>query len=454
MNSQLIKKYNIPAPRYTSYPTVPFWENDQFSVSRWTNSVKQSFAESNLPEGISLYIHLPFCESLCTFCGCNKRVTKNHQVELPYLNSILKEWRMYLAMFNQKPRIKELHLGGGSPTFFHPENLAYLIEGILKDTQADQAPLFSFEGNPNNTSEAHLKTLYNLGFRRVSYGIQDYNIKVQQAIRRIQPFEQVQKIHQLSKEVGYTSINHDLVYGLPLQTLDSVLDTIAKTQQLQPHRIAFYSYAHVPWIKGNGQRGFAKADLPKSTQKRALYEQGRRLLETGGYHEIGLDHFALKQDALYQAYEQKKLHRNFMGYTSSKTQLMVGLGASSISDSWYAFAQNVKKVEEYQHLVDNGELPVFRGHHLNQEDLMVRKHILNLMCQLETYWEVSTAYFTDLPTVWERLKELEKDQLVYFDHQTLKITPKGRPFIRNICMAFDARLWQKKPETQTFSMTI
>lgn len=454
MNRQLIDKYNIPAPRYTSYPTVPFWENDQFSPEKWKQSVSRSFSESNTEEGISLYIHLPFCESLCTFCGCNKRITKNHQVEIPYLETVLKEWRMYRELFSEAPRIKEMHLGGGSPTFFEPENLARLIEGILQDTQLDAEPLFSFEGNPNNTSEAHLKVLYNLGFRRVSYGIQDYDLQVQKAIHRIQPFEQVQQAHQLSKDIGYTSINHDLVYGLPLQTLESVLDTVRKTQELKPDRIAFYSYAHVPWIKGSGQRGFSEADLPKSATKRQLYEEGRKLLESGGYREIGLDHFSLQDDDLYQALEQKRLHRNFMGYTSSKTQLMIGLGVSSISDSWYGFAQNVKKVEEYQHLVNQGQLPVFRGHHLNSEDLTVRQHILNLMCQLETSWDDEAVYTDEMENVWQRFEEFEKDKLIKVKNNEIKITSEGRPFIRNICMAFDARLWRNKPETKVFSMSI
>lgn len=454
MNRNLINKYNIPAPRYTSYPTVPFWENEQFSAEQWKQSVARSFSESNAQEGISLYIHLPFCESLCTFCGCNKRITKNHQVERPYLDTVLKEWQMYKDLFDGTPRIKEMHLGGGSPTFFSAENLGWLIEGILKDTQLDPNPLFSFEGNPNNTTKEHLQVLYNLGFRRVSYGIQDYDLKVQKAIHRIQPYEQVQLAHEQSKAVGYTSINHDLVYGLPMQTLESVLDTIRKTEALAPDRIAFYSYAHVPWVKGSGQRGYSEADLPKSAAKRQLYEEGRKLLESGGYREIGLDHFSLPNDDLYQALEQKRLHRNFMGYTSSKTQLMIGLGVSSISDSWYAFAQNVKKVEEYQHLVNAGELPVFRGHHLNAEDLTIRQHILNLMCQLETTWTAEEAQLGGFGGLLPHLEEFAKDGLIEMTNQGLKIKTEGRPFIRNICMAFDARLWRNKPETRIFSMAI
>ncbi len=454
MNDSLIEKYNTPAPRYTSYPTVPFWDTDQFSVKFWKMSTVRAFEESNSQEGISLYIHLPFCEQLCTFCGCNKRITKNHQVEQPYIHALLKEWQIYRSLFTHPPKIKELHLGGGSPTFFQAQNLAYLIEGILKDTYPAHQPLFSFEGNPNNTTKTHLQVLFDLGFRRVSYGIQDYHPAVQKAIHRVQPFEQVQKVHELSQKVGYTSINHDLIYGLPLQTLDSILDTIHKTHQLRPDRIAFYSYAHVPWIKGNGQRGFSEKDLPQATQKRTLYEEGRKLLEANGYREVGLDHFSLPKDDLYQAFQQGHLHRNFMGYTSSKTQLMIGLGTSSISDSWYGFAQNVKKVETYLELIGKGELPVFRGHHLTQEDLAIRQHILNLMCQLQTNWETSTAFFAGLPQTYERLRVFEADQLILMNDQGLQITPAGQPFLRNICLAFDTRFWQQQPTTQTFSMAI
>ena len=221
-----------------------------------------------------------------------------------------------------------------------------------------------------------------------------------------------------------------------------------------PDRIAFYSYAHVPWIKGNGQRGFKEEDLPSAIEKRDMYETGKRMLEEAGYIEIGMDHFALKTDSLYKAVENKTLHRNFMGYTDSKTQLMLGLGVSAIGDSWYSFGQNVKNVEEYQDLVAQNIIPVYRGHILNSEDLIVRKHILNLMCKLETSWVDSSMQLIELPEVLEKLEEMEADGLVEFSFQKLYITEKGRPFVRNICMAFDLLLQRSKPETQLFSMTV
>ena len=454
MFSDLVSKYNVAGPRYTSYPTVPYWDHNKFSLKSWKTNVIQSFEESNIAEGISLYIHLPFCESLCTFCGCNKRITKNHGVETPYLESVLKEWDLYMEMFPEKPIIKELHMGGGTPTFFSASNLAALLRGIFRHAIIPDNPSFSFEGHPNNTTEEHLQTLYSFGFTRVSYGVQDYNPAVQQAIHRIQPFENVKRVTDSAHEIGYTSVGHDIIFGLPFQTKEHVIFTIEKTKELMPDRIAFYSYAHVPWIKGNGQRGFKDEDLPKPEVKREMYQIGKTMLEDAGYVEIGMDHFALKTDSLYKAVENKNIHRNFMGYTDSKTQLMVGLGVSAISDSWYSFAQNVKNVEEYQDLLSQNILPVYRGHELSSEDLMIRKHILNLMCRLETSWKTPESQFEELPEVLANLEEMEIDGLIEIGPDYLIVKEKGRPYVRNVCMAFDLLLQRSKPETQLFSMTI
>ena len=454
MGTSLIQKYNVPGPRYTSYPTVPYWEDSSFSQELWQQSLKRSFDESNASEGISLYIHLPFCESLCTFCGCHKRVTKRHEVEGPYIAAVLKEWDLYCQLLVDKPRIKEIHLGGGTPTFFSVEHLVQLIQGILSKAEITEEHEFSFEGHPNSTTREHLQALYDLGFRRVSYGVQDYNLTVQKAIHRIQPFEHVERVTQWAREIGYRSISHDLVFGLPFQSLDDVLNTIEKTTSLQPDRLAFYSYAHVPWIKGNGQRGFKDEDVPKDHVKRTLYEEGKKRLLEHGYHEIGMDHFALESDAMYQSFQQGSLHRNFMGYTASKTQVMIGLGVSSISDSWYSFAQNEKQLEDYYSRLENNEIPVFRGHVLSTEDLMIRKHILNLMCTFQTSWQSAEMQFPELPEVLTQLAEMQQDGLLEILEQGIKVTEQGKPFVRNICMAFDLRLKRKMPNTRIFSMTI
>lgn len=458
MNS-LIDKYNIPGPRYTSYPTVPFWDEASFTADKWKNSVIRAFQESNDAEGISIYIHLPFCEALCTFCACHKRITKQHSVETPYLESVLKEWDLYLELFKvqgskfQTPKIKELHLGGGTPTFFSPENLKILLEGIFSKAEIAEEPEFSFEGHPNNTTKEHLQVLFDLGFTRCSFGVQDYDLQVQKAINRIQPFENVEKVTNWAREIGYKSVSHDLVFGLPHQTWEKMEHTIRKTMELKPDRLAFYSYAHVPWIKGVGQRGFDENDLPSGEEKRKLYENGKQLLEDLGYKEVGMDHFSLEHDDLYQSLINGKIHRNFMGYSSSKTQLMIGLGMSAISDSWYAFAQNEKTVEDYQKRVEEGKIPVFRGHILDDEDLIIRQHILNLMCRLETSWGLQN-FVPELENSLEQLKEMEADGLVEILDNKIKITEEGRAFTRNVAMTFDLRMLRNKPETRIFSMTV
>ncbi|MBW1656255.1 oxygen-independent coproporphyrinogen III oxidase [Flavobacterium quisquiliarum] len=454
MKISLTQKYNVPGPRYTSYPTVPYWNEADFTTEKWITSLQKSFSESNSKNGISLYIHLPFCESMCTFCGCNKRITKNHSVEETYIKALLKEWYLYCKILPAKPVIKEIHLGGGTPTFFSKENLELLINGIFSYAVKAENHEFSFEGHPNNTTHEQLKKLYDLGFRRVSFGVQDYAAKVQQAINRIQPFHNVAKVTFWAKEIGYTSIGHDIIFGLPFQTIEDVIDTVEKTNSLKPDRLAFYSYAHVPWIKGNGQRGFNDENLPKDAEKRQLYETGKKLLSQNGYHEIGMDHFALEADSLYKAAHNGNLHRNFMGYSASKTQVMIGLGVSSISDSWYSFAQNTKNLEDYYQLLEWDKLPVVKGHILNEEDLIVRKHILNLTCELQTSWTEESLNFTELPEVLIALQEIENDGLIVIEENSIKITEKGRPFVRNICMAFDLHLKRKSPETNLFSMTV
>lgn len=449
--NNLIQKYNVPGPRYTSYPTVPFWNADGFSKDQWIQSFQETFHATNQEEGISLYIHLPFCESLCTFCACHKHSTKRHEVEHPYIQTVLKEWILYTKLMSETPVIKEIHLGGGTPTFFSPKNLEVLIKGILIRSELAENYEFSFEGHPNNTSREHLEALYNLGFRRVSFGVQDYNERVQKAIHRIQPFEAVKEVTELAREIGYTSVSHDIVIGLPFQNLDCMVETINKTKSLQPDRISFYSYAHVPWVKGVGQRGFKDEDLPSGSEKRELYEVGKAMLSDLGYIEIGMDHFALTSDELYKSSVNGKLHRNFMGYSAQKTSLMIGLGMSAISDSWGAFAQNVKTVKEYQSLVDQDEIPVFRGHILTKQDLQIRKHILNLMCRFETSWD----FDSEEPVLdYILLKELKEDNLIRLTSNGVEIFEQGKPFVRNVCMAFDGYLQQKKAGEKLFSLTV
>ena len=446
MNTQLIKKYNVAAPRYTSYPTVPYWDAKNWSKEKWLESVKKAYAESS-SEGISLYIHLPFCESLCTYCGCNTRITKNHGVEEPYINAVIKEWQMYCDLLGCKPAIREIHLGGGSPTFFCAPNLKKLLRGIFLNARLTTDAEFSFEAHPANTTDEHLRTLYNCGFRRLSLGIQDFDPKVQEIINRKQTVEQVAHITQFARQLGYNSINFDLIYGLPLQKLHSVENTINEVIKLMPDRIAYYSYAHVPWIKPS-QRKFTEADLPADEEKQALYEKGCEMLLQAGYEDIGMDHFALQSDSLYKASQSGTLHRNFMGYTHKYTKLSIGIGVSSISDSWYAFAQNIKKLEFYLEMIERGVFPLMKGHLLTDNDLESRREILNIMCKGYTDMTRTNSKLV------KRLLPLREDNLIKFDYRRLHVTSQGKSFLRNICMAFDERLWNSPAGNDIFSKAV
>jgi oxygen-independent coproporphyrinogen III oxidase len=441
----LVIKYNQPVPRYTSYPTLPFWK-DGLDAERWKELLKQQFVIHNQKDGISLYIHLPFCESLCTYCGCNKKITTNHSVEEEYLLMIEKEFSLYLELLKEKPVIREIHLGGGTPTFFSPANLARLINFIADRSIVHPQHEFSIEGHPNNTTREHLQTLYDLGFRRISYGVQDNDPEVQRIINRIQPLENVKKATDNARNIGFQSVNFDLIYGLPKQTLQSVERTFQQVLELRPDRIAFYSYAHVPWTS-RGQRLFDENDLPSPEEKLQLYLKGKQILTAAGYVDIGMDHFALTNDTLYEAWQNGTLHRNFMGYTTQHTSILLGLGVSSISDVGNGFAQNKKTLHEYYECINKNELPVFRGYFLNEEDITFRKYILNIGCQGKTKFDPS--HFQTLSEItFPELKKLEEDELIEWNEEGLVVTPLGRHFIRNVCSAFDLHL-QKNKEVKT-----
>jgi oxygen-independent coproporphyrinogen-3 oxidase len=454
LNSTFLKKYNVPGPRYTSYPTVPYWETNP-TQEEWLSSISDSLQEATgLGIGAALYVHVPFCQSLCTYCGCNTRITRNKAVGDPYVTTVLKEWEIYRERLGITDfPISELHLGGGTPTFLAPDELERLVGGLLQGTRRVGEVEFSVEADPRVTDREHLVALRKFGFNRLSLGIQDFDPKVQDIVHRVQSEEQVRRVTEIARELGYTSINYDLIYGLPLQTQSSVLETIEAVKRLRPDRIAFYAYAHVPWIKAS-QRRFTEADLPSGDQKRELYELGREQLEAAGYREIGMDHFALETDSLWKASQSGELHRNFMGYTSRQVAPLIGLGVSAIGDSWTVFAQNEKLLESYQAQVEQGKLPLLRGHVLTAEDLVIRRHVLNLMTRLETDWENSALRTEFLSEVAPRLEELVRDGLVEIGDRRIRVREEGRAFLRNVCMALDARLVRKAPTTQLFSKTI
>ena len=448
----LALKYSNPGPRYTSYPTIPSWSPDGVSQEQWKEAMVKGFNESNEKTGISMYIHIPYCENHCYFCGCNAHRTTDHSFEKPYIDALIKEWQMYLDVFPGKLNVKELHIGGGTPTFFSPENLVRLVDTLFKDVNKMDNYIFSFETNPRSTSKEHLEALYSVGFRRMSFGIQDFDATVQAEINRPQSFELVKEKIDLARQIGFTSINFDLVYGLPKQTLATVTDTIQKVMQLKPDRLAFYGYGHNPHLY-EGQRRFKVEDLPVGDVKQELYDKGRAMLESIGYHEVGMDHFAIEGDALYEALKDGSLHRNFMGYTENTTQMMLALGASSISDTWYAFAQNEREDGDYIKAVNEGRFPIMRGHMLSDEDLVLRRHILNLMCRQQTSWEDPSMYTEELDIARMRLEDMEDDGIVVLGEKSVKVTEIGVPFLRNVCMAFDAHLWRSDSLSKAYNVS-
>ncbi|MCF8464587.1 MAG: oxygen-independent coproporphyrinogen III oxidase [Flavobacteriales bacterium] len=450
MNTELIKKYNIPSPRYTSYPTVPYWNTAEFDKYEHLKRLVASY-QKDKAEGLSLYIHLPYCESLCTYCGCNKRITKNHKVEGPYIKAVLEEWRMYVELLGEKPKLAELHLGGGTPTFFTSENLGKLMDGILAHAVVSEKAQFSFEGHPNNTTEEHLRELRKKGFNRVSFGIQDFDPVVQRTINRMQSFAQVRKVTQDAKALGYRSINYDLIYGLPKQTMEGMLDTFDKVLVLNPDRIAFYSYAHVPW-KSPSQRGYDESDLPDENMKIALYNAGKEKLLNNGYVEIGMDHFAKPNDGLALASQHGEMHRNFMGYTEAKNDTLIGLGVSAISDAWSSLAQNPISVEAYLERIEKGEFPIVKGHLHTERDLTIRKAILDLMCGFNCKLDYLASNEREL--VVNRLSEHLADNLLTIDKEGIHVKPEGQAFIRTICMALDEFVWTKQSGQQMFSKSV
>jgi len=446
--TDLFAKYDVPAPRYTSYPTVPFWTNSP-TTEQWLNELETAFAEESATW--SLYFHLPFCESLCTFCACNTVITRDHGREEDYIDLLSKEWRLYLDRIPalQERALLGLHLGGGTPTFFSAENLERILKPILTETRTATAQFeASVEVHPGHTTRDQLVSLRRLGFTRISIGVQDFDPEVQRLVNRHQPYEVTKSVTDIARELGYTSVNYDLIYGLPRQTEESFPKTVEKTIELRPDRIALYSFALVPWIKP-AQRSYKDEDLPRAGEKRALYEIAREMLARAGYVEIGMDHFALPHDGIAQAQRKGTLHRNFQGYTETRTRVLLGLGVSAISETPTCFHQNEKAFPVYERRVRQGQIPTLRGHLLSDEDRQLREQILTFMTRFEVNLRPEqtsdAAVFLD-PLILDGLVELRDTKLI--------LTDSGRPFLRNACMFFDQRLRQQQERPQIFSQAL
>ena len=446
--NDLFKKYDVPAPRYTSYPTVPFW-SDPPATAQWLDSLRRALTDESL--AWSIYLHLPFCETLCTYCACNTVITRDHGREEGYVELMNREWELYCEAAPDllKRPLRQLHLGGGTPTFFSPDNLRKILQPMLERSNLDRSSFdASIEVDPRRTTREHMAALHELGFRRISLGVQDFDPEVQRIVNRIQPFAETARVTEEARAMGYDSVNFDLIYGLPKQTQESIVMTAKHTLELRPDRIALYSFALVPWIKPT-QRSYKDEDIPKSGEKRLLYELARELLLDGGYIEIGMDHFALPHDQLALAANDGTLHRNFMGYTEMRTRVMLGMGVSAISETPDCFHQNEKAFPVYEKRLRQGELPTLRGHRLDGEDRALREQILVFMTRFAV--ELTPEQQLDAPIF---LATMIEDGLVELDGATLRLTERGLPFLRNACMFFDQRLRRQQPTSRTFSQAM
>ena len=446
---KILSKYNTSVPRYTSYPTVPHWQPAPPSEEDWFNSVNRQLRNDRR---VSLYLHLPFCEKLCTYCGCNKRITKNHAVEDPYIDSLINEWRKYISKMKVVPLIEEIHLGGGTPTFFSPKNIKYLISTITAMAEVAENASFSFEAHPSSTTIDHLTELREIGFDRISLGVQDISPKVLKAINRIQTVEQIDNITKAARSLGYKSVNYDIIYGLPFQDIEHVKDTMDFVGEQLPDRIAFYSYAHVPW-KSKAQRGFTDDNIPKGFNKYELKKEGEKRMIAMGYKQIGMDHYGLADDSLSIAYEAGNLHRNFMGYTTSNGKLLIGLGASSISESPDMYIQNEKKIEDYNASIAKNVIPIIKGHHLSKADQVYKDVILELMCNEKTSLSSRPQVAEEINKHQAKIKDMESDGFLTYDGNQIMVTNRGREFVRNICAVIDPYMHQEVEEL-SFSNSI
>lgn len=451
----LLRRYDRPGPRYTSYPTAVEF-HDGFDASSYGARLATASA-SDAP--LSLYVHLPFCESRCAFCGCSVIVTRKRHVAEQYLEYLQREIAMVARALGGRRRLVQYHWGGGTPSYLTPEQMQALHAEVLRHFTIDAGAELALEVDPRVTSFAQLETLRALGFNRLSLGVQDFDADVQQAVSRIQGVDATRALVEHARDLGFSSINVDLIYGLPRQTIASFAQTVETVIGLQPDRVATYSFAHVPWIRAH-QKLIDVEELPSADRKLQLFVDARARFLAAGYQPIGMDHFARPDDELARASAEGTLHRNFMGYTTRPAPDLIGVGVSAIGDVAGAFAQNTKKLSAYYRAIDDGRFPVERGYALDEDDAM-RRHVIGaLMCtlRLDTR-EVAARFGIDFEAYFAR----EREELAagpmahgFLDEQrgVLRVTPKGRLFVRNICMIFDRHLREKRAATPVFSRTV
>ncbi|MBG56330.1 MAG: oxygen-independent coproporphyrinogen III oxidase [Deltaproteobacteria bacterium] len=450
---EMIQRYNRPGPRYTSYPTVPIWDKGHFH-EEYIQCLQE---ESIKDRPISLYVHLPFCRQLCTFCGCNKFITSNRKITDDYLSALCKEIEEIARIMRSRKKLAQIHLGGGTPTFFNHEQLEGFINKITSRFELQENSELAFEADPRVTNLDHLETLYKLGFRRVSFGVQDLNSDVQMAINRNQTSRQSWDTINNSRSIGYTSINLDLVYGLPLQTYQGFCKTLNEVGEMRPDRLAIYSFAYLPGMFKTHKKAIKEKDLPVPEEKIKIYLETIRFFTELGYVMIGMDHYALPEDELTLALKKRTLHRNFMGYTTLHNMAQIGVGVSAISDFGGSYWQNDKDLHQYINEAYNKTLNPHRRIKLDKEDQLRREVIETLMCHgeisipdFENRYKIS---FRDhFNNAWLDLEKFAEEGLVQLDSKKITLTPVGALFTRNIVMPFDRYL--KESSSISFSKTV
>ena len=457
VSPDLLRKFDLNGPRYTSYPTADRFV-EAFTESAYLQALAQrrvGASTSHLP--LSLYVHIPFCESLCYFCACNKIITKHHDKADTYLHYLSREIDMHAAHLGAMPSVSQLHLGGGTPTFMNDAQLGTLMATLHRSFNFVPGGDYAIEVDPRTVDAGRLAVLAGLGFNRLSFGVQDFDLEVQKAVHRIQPPEQVFALMDAARKLGFESINVDLIYGLPRQTPESFDRTLAQITTLRPDRVALYAYAHLP-ARFKPQRRIASVELPHASAKIAMLSRSLDAFDAAGYVYVGMDHFALPGDSLAVAKRQGRLHRNFQGYSAQADGDLIALGVSAIGRVGATYSQNAKTLDEYYDHLDQGRLPVVRGLALSRDDLVRRAVIMALMCQGELQFEsIETAFLMDFRSYFSTelgaLGELASQGLVVVTGSGVQVTAKGWFFVRAVAMVFD-RYLQTDQNRSRFSKII
>ena len=454
---ELIQRYNVQGPRYTSYPTALSFEPN-FGAKAYRQAVEESNAVP-IPAPLSLYVHVPFCKSLCYYCGCNKIITRHREKCAPYLQRVIAEAQLHASLFDADRSVDQLHFGGGTPTYFSDQELQALMTALGEIFSFDESANreFSIEIDPRTVDPQRIKALADMGFNRLSFGIQDFDAKVQLAINRVQSFDQTAQVIEAARVNGFGSVSVDLIYGLPFQNVQSFDRTLELVGNLRPDRISVYNYAHLP-ARFRAQRLIRAADLPSAAKKLALLNLTVNRLTGSGYEYIGMDHFALPEDELVAARRQGTLQRNFQGYSTHAHSDLIGLGVSAISHVGPSFSQNVTKLSDWDTAIDAGSLPIHRGLWMSIDDQIRADVISQIMCRSELQFEsVESSWDIDFVNYFgaelTRLNPLVQDGLLTYVDGGIRITPAGRMLLRNIAMVFDAYL-SSQQGTPRFSKVI